>query len=227
MTAGGPGGPGRVPVAVLISGRGSNMQSLVEACAGDGYPAEVVAVISNRPDAAGIAWADDRGIPTTVVDHTKFDSRQDFDEELHKIMLASGADIICLAGFMRILTDELVRQWEGRMINIHPSLLPLFEGLHTHARALEAGVRLAGCTVHYVTPELDSGPIIAQAAVPVLPDDSPESLAARVLLAEHRLYPEAIRLVASGAARLADGRVALDAGADQSRAIFSIDISKT
>ena len=174
MTTGGLGETGRVPVAVLISGRGSNMQALVEACGREGYPAEIVAVISNRPDAAGIAWADDLGIPTTVIDHTKFDSRQDFDDELHKILLASGADIIALAGFMRIMTDGLVRQWEGRMINIHPSLLPLFEGLHTHARALEAGVRLAGCTVHYVTPELDSGPIIAQAAVPVLPDDSPE-----------------------------------------------------
>ena len=201
------------------------MQALVEACEGEDYPAEVVAVISNRPDAAGIAWADDRGIPTTVVDHTKFASRQDFDDELHKILLASGADFIAFAGFMRILTDGLVRQWEGRMINIHPSLLPLFEGLHTHARALEAGVRLAGCTVHYVTPELDSGPIIAQAAVPVLPDDSPESLAARILSVEHSLYPAALRLVASGAARLVDGRVALDAGADQHKAVFSIDIS--
>ena len=225
MTAGGQGERGRVPVAVLISGRGSNMQALVEACADEDFPAEVVAVISNRPDAAGVAWADDRGIPTTVVDHTTFASRQDFDDELHKVLLASGADIIAHAGFMRILTAGLVRQWEGRMINIHPSLLPLFEGLHTHARALEAGVRLSGCTVHFVTPELDAGPIIAQAAVPVLPDDSPESLAARVLVAEHRLYPAALRLVANGAARLVDGRVALDADAETGAAVFSLEIS--
>ena len=214
-----------VPVAVLISGRGSNMQALVEAGAIAGYPAEIVAVISNRPDAPGIAWADARKIPTTVVDHSTFNTRRDFDEELHRVLLASGAEIIALAGFMRILTEDLVRRWEGRMVNIHPSLLPLFEGLHTHARALEAGVKIAGCTVHFVTPELDAGPIIAQAAVPVLPDDSPETLAARVLIAEHRLYPAALGLVASGAAHLVDGRVVLNAGANQKEKLFSLDIS--
>ena len=217
--------PEKMPLAILISGRGSNMQAIVSAAEADDFPIEVVAVISNRPDAAGIEWAASKGIPTSVVDHKSFPERADFDAELHKLLLASGARLVACAGFMRIMTDELVGQWLGKMINIHPSLLPLFKGLHTHAKAIDAGVRVAGCTVHYVIPELDAGPIIAQAAVPVSPDDTPESLAERVLRAEHKLYPAALRLVAEGDAQLVDGRVALSAGINQSDHLIVPDFS--
>lgn len=206
----------RVATAILISGRGSNMMALVEAAEAADHPAEIVAVISNRPGAAGVAWAAERGIPTTVIDHTEFDSRDAFDGEVHKALLACKAELVVMAGFMRILSDDFVRQWEGRMINIHPSLLPLFKGLNTHAKAIEAGMKIAGCTAHYVTPELDGGPIIAQAAVAVRNDDTPDTLAARVLVAEHRLYPMAFKLVAGGDAPLVDGRVALAAGINHS-----------
>lgn len=215
----------RVPIAVLISGRGSNMMSIVEAADASDYPAQVVAVISNRPDAAGITWADARGIPTSVVDHTNFSTRESFEAELHKVLTASGAELVVCAGFMRIMTEGFVRQWEGRMLNIHPSLLPAFKGLHTHAKAIEAGVRIAGCSVHYVTADLDGGPIIAQAAVPVRPDDSEDSLAARVLHAEHRLYPAALRVVAAGHAPIVNGRVALRADVDETGCLFSPDIA--
>jgi phosphoribosylglycinamide formyltransferase-1 len=199
----------RIPTAVLISGRGSNMMSLVEAAATPGFPAEVVAVIANRPDAAGIPWAAGRGIATRVVDHKAFAGREAFEAELHRTILATGARLVCLAGFMRVLTAGFVEKWQGRMLNIHPSLLPLFKGLHTHEQALDAGVRVAGCTVHFVVPEMDAGPIIAQAAVPVLAGDTPDTLAARVLAAEHKLYPHALSLVASGAAAVENGRIVL------------------
>ena len=197
----------RKRVAVLISGRGSNMRSLVEAADSDNYPAEIVAVVSNRPDAPGLKWASDRGLPTSVVDHKNFSGRADFEQALTAELAAVNADLICCAGFMRLMTAEFVTSWEGRMLNIHPSLLPLFKGLHPHEQALAAGVRISGCTVHFVVPEMDSGPIVAQAAVKVAPDDTAETLAARILEAEHRLYPLALRLVASGEARLEQGRV--------------------
>lgn len=185
-------------VAVLISGRGSNMQSLVTAAEAPDYPAEIVAVISNRPEAAGLVWARERGLNTAAVDHKAFSSRQDFDAALHDEILASGAELVACAGFMRLMTADLIDKWRNRMINIHPSLLPSFKGLDTHRRALEAGVRIAGCTVHVVRHEVDSGPILGQAAVPVEPDDTPETLAARVLAAEHRLYPKVLELFAAG-----------------------------
>ncbi|MEO1608322.1 MAG: phosphoribosylglycinamide formyltransferase [Pseudomonadota bacterium] len=200
---------GRVPVAVLISGRGSNMMALVEAARAVDYPAEIVTVISNRPDAAGLEWARAQGIATAVVDHATFANRAEFDAKLHKTLVAHGAELVACAGFMRIMTEDFVSQWEGRMINIHPSLLPSFKGLHPQARALEAGVRIAGCTVHYVISEVDAGPIIVQGAVSVLPQDTAQSLAARIVKVEHRIYPLALKLVAGGDASLINGRVAL------------------
>ncbi|CAO4165433.1 phosphoribosylglycinamide formyltransferase [Methylorubrum populi] len=194
-------------VAILISGRGSNMVSLIEAAQAPDYPAEIVLVLSNRPDAAGLARAQAAGIPARAVDHKAFPDRARFDAALQAELDAAGIELIVLAGFMRILTDAFVEAWSGRMINIHPSLLPLFKGTHTHERALEAGMRLHGCTVHYVVPELDAGPIVAQAAVPVLPGDDADSLAARVIVQEHRLYPQAVALIASGGAVLDGGRV--------------------
>ncbi|HEX3483992.1 MAG TPA: phosphoribosylglycinamide formyltransferase [Micropepsaceae bacterium] len=199
--------PSRLRVAVLISGRGSNLKALIDACAAPDYPAQIVLVISNAADAGGLLYAKDAGIPTAIVEHQNFASRESFDAAMQTQLDQSGAELICLAGFMRILSDGFVRHWQGRMINIHPSLLPAFKGTHVHEQAIAAGVRISGCTVHYVTPELDCGPAIAQAAVPVDPGDTPETLAARVLEAEHGLYPLALRLIAEGRVRLADGRV--------------------
>jgi phosphoribosylglycinamide formyltransferase-1 len=187
----------RKRVAVLISGRGSNMASLIAAAKDDGYPAEIALVLSNRPDAAGLAHARSEGIATAVVDHTKYGKdREAFERALQDVLAAHRIDLVCLAGFMRLLTPWLVGQWQGRMLNIHPALLPAFKGLHTHERALEAGVKTHGATVHFVSAEMDSGPIIAQAEVPVLSGDTPETLAARVLEAEHRIYPQALKQVA-------------------------------
>ena len=179
---------------ILISGRGSNMRSIVEA----GTGLEVRAVVSNRPDAAGLEWARARGIATRVVDHARYATREAFDAALAACLAELKADLVLLAGFMRILTPGFVERFRGRMLNIHPSLLPAFPGLHTHRQALAAGVRLHGCTVHLVTPALDSGPILVQAAVPVVSGDTEESLAARVLAAEHRIYPQAVRWFLEG-----------------------------
>jgi phosphoribosylglycinamide formyltransferase-1 len=188
-------------VAVLISGRGSNMASLIAAARDDDYPAEIALVLSNRPDAPGLANAKSQGITTAVVDHTQYGKdREAFERALQDALIAHRIDLVCLAGFMRLLTPWFVGQWQGRMLNIHPALLPAFKGLHTHERALEAGVKTHGATVHFVSPEMDSGPIIAQAEVPVLPGDTPDTLAARVLEAEHRIYPQALRQVAEGRA---------------------------
>lgn len=187
-------------VAILISGRGSNMAALIEAARAPDYPAEIVLVISNEPDAAGLAFAASRGVPTAVINHRDFASRDAFAEALHAKLSEAKVEIVCLAGFMRLLAAPFVERWRGKMINIHPSLLPAFKGLDTHARALDAGVKTHGCTVHYVEPELDSGPIILQAEVPVLPGDDETTLAARVLKEEHRIYPAALRLVAEGKA---------------------------
>ncbi len=180
-------------IVVLISGRGSNMEAIVQACATEGWNARVAAVVSNRPDAAGLTFAKARGIATAVVDHTACASRESFEAELAPVIERYAPDVLALAGFMRILTPGFVRRFEGRMVNVHPSLLPAFTGLHTHRRAIEAGCKVAGATVHFVTPELDHGPIIAQAIVPVLPGDSEATLAARVLAREHQLYPRAVR----------------------------------
>ena len=180
-------------IVILISGRGSNMEAIVNACQQEGWPARIAAVISNKASAAGLQFAASHGIATAVVDHKAFDSREAFDAELARVIDGFAPDVVVLAGFMRILTEGFVRHFEGRMLNIHPSLLPAFPGLHTHQRAIDAGCKLAGATVHFVTPELDHGPIVAQAAVPVLPDDTEAALSARVLTQEHRIYPQAVR----------------------------------
>ena len=211
----------RKHVAILISGRGSNMMSLVEAARDPNYPAEVILVISNRPEAPGLAWAAAQGLPTKVIDHKSYPNREDFDAALHEALVASGAEIVCCAGFMRLMTAGFVEKWSGRMLNIHPSLLPAFKGLDAQAQALATGVKIAGCTVHFVEPEMDSGPIIAQAAVPVVDDDTPDTLAARILSAEHKLYPHALRLVASGNARLEGRRVVVGGAVNQTAQLFS------
>jgi phosphoribosylglycinamide formyltransferase-1 len=185
-------------VAILISGRGANMAALMEAAKNPGYPAEIALVLSNRGDAAGLRRAAAEGIATVVVDHGEFGKdREGFERAVQALLEAHRIDLVCLAGFMRLLTPFLVSRWSGRMINIHPALLPTFKGLHTHEQALAAGVKIHGATVHFVVPEVDSGPIIAQAAVPVRDDDTPEKLAARVLAAELRVYPLALALVAA------------------------------
>jgi phosphoribosylglycinamide formyltransferase-1 len=185
-------------VAILISGRGSNMRALVEAATAPSYPAEIALVLSNRPDAAGLAWARERGLATSVIDHTSFTTREAFDTAVNAQLAAHAIDLVACAGFMRIMTPVLIDPWRDRMLNIHPSLLPAYRGLHTHERALADGVRIHGCTVHFVRQDVDIGPILAQAAVAVLPGDTPEALAARVLAAEHVLYPAALSRVASG-----------------------------
>ena len=189
----------RKHVGVLISGRGSNLQALIEACRAPTYPAKVVLVVSNVPSAQGLLRAEAGLIPTLTINHKDFASREDFDDALDEALREAGVELLCNAGFMRLHTEGFVRRWWNRHLNIHPSLLPAFKGLHTHARVLDEGVTITGCTVHFVRPEMDCGPIVAQAAVPVLPGDTPDSLAARVLQAEHRLYPHALDLVASGA----------------------------
>lgn len=192
----------RKRVAILISGRGSNMRALIEAAKDKNYPAEIVLVISNVADAGGLEFARKHNIPTEVLEHSKFPSREIFDNAMHVALNSANAEIVALAGFMRLLSPRFVENWRGRMINIHPSLLPSYKGLHTHKRAIEAGEKVHGCTVHFVTPELDDGPAILQAKVPVLPGDTEDTLAARVLEQEHRIYPEALRLVAEGKAKL-------------------------
>jgi phosphoribosylglycinamide formyltransferase 1 len=189
----------RKRTSIFISGRGSNMSALIEAARRPDFPAEIALVLSNRPDAAGLTSAKNFGVAAAAVDHKIYAGREEFERSLQLLLDIHRIELICLAGFKRILSPLFVGRWRGRMINIHPSLLPEFRGLDTHRRALAAGAKIHGCTVHFVEPELDAGPIIAQAAVPVLADDTPESLAARVLEKEHELYPRALALVASGA----------------------------
>jgi len=197
----------RKRVGVLISGRGSNMAALIEAAKAPGYPAEISLVLSNRPDAAGLQTAKAEGIATAAVDHTRFGKdRAAFEHAMQAELENHNIELVCLAGFMRLLTPAFVERWQNRMLNIHPALLPFFKGLDTHARALAAGVKLHGATVHFVVPEMDAGPIIAQGAVPVRDDDTEERLAARVIKVEHRLYPLALRLVAEGKVRVENGR---------------------
>lgn len=188
----------RTRVAILISGRGSNMEALVAAAKDKNYPAEIALVVSNRPDAKGLDKAKAAGIATAVVDHKAHQSRDAFEREVEAVLEKHNIEFICLAGFMRVLTPAFVGRWQGRMLNIHPSLLPSFKGHKAHEDALAAGVKVSGCTVHFVAPETDSGKIVAQAAVPVLPGDTPETLAARVLRAEHKIYPMALWLVLTG-----------------------------
>lgn len=196
----------RKRTAILISGRGSNMVSLVEATQAPDYPAEIALVLSNRPDAGGLERARGFGIATAIVDHREFQGdREAFERAMDEVLRVNQIELIALAGFMRIMTPWFVRRWEGRMINIHPSLLPLFKGTHTHRQALEAGVAEHGCSVHFVVPELDAGPVIAQARVPVLPGDDEETLARRVLAQEHVIYPQALAQLASGRVALVDG----------------------
>jgi phosphoribosylglycinamide formyltransferase-1 len=197
----------RLKAAVLISGRGSNLQALIDACAAPGFPAEIRLVLSNRADAAGLERAARAGIATRIVPHRDFATREAFDAAIDAVLTEAGIELVCLAGFMRLLGGAFVARWRDRLINIHPSLLPAFRGLDTHGRALAAGVRFSGCTVHFVRAEVDDGPIIVQAAVPVLPGDDVERLAARVLEAEHRAYPLALRLIAEGRVRVIGERV--------------------
>jgi len=200
----------RRKVAILISGRGSNMAALIEAARATDYPAEIALVLANRPDAQGLDRAREDGIGTAVVNSREHKSREAFDAALDTTLKSAGIELVCLAGFMRVLTADFVNAWRDRLINIHPSLLPLFPGLETHAKAIAAGVKIHGCTVHLVRAEVDSGPIIMQAAVPVLLGDTPDTLAERVLTAEHRIYPLALSMVADDSIRIVDERVVVD-----------------
>lgn len=201
----------RLKVGVLISGSGTNLQALIDDCARADASGEIALVLSNRADAFGLTRAAEAGLPYRVIDHRDYGARADFERALSTALEASGVELVCLAGFMRVLTAAFVERWRDRLINIHPSLLPAFKGLDTHARAIAAGVRIAGCTVHFVRAEVDDGPIIVQAAVPVLPDDTADSLAARVLGEEHRCLPLAVRLIAEGRVSVAGGRCVIAA----------------
>lgn len=205
----------RKKVAVLISGRGSNMASLISASMEPSYPAEIALVVSNRPDAKGLERAAEFGIATATIDHKDYKGdRESFERDLDAVLKEHGIELVALAGFMRLLTPWFVGQWRDRMINIHPALLPSFKGLDTHERALEAGVKLHGATVHFVSAEMDDGPIIIQGAVPVLDDDTAEALAARVLAVEHQIYPKALAFVASGRTKIMDQRVVVQEATD-------------
>lgn len=188
----------KLKLGVLISGRGSNLQALIDACADADYPAEIVLVISNRPDAMGLKRAHATNIPTLIIEHTDYDDRESFDRAIDTALKSAGAQLICLAGFMRLLSGWFVDQWPDQIVNVHPSLLPAFKGTDSHAQALASGVKVSGCSVHFVRTEMDAGPIIMQAAVPVLPGDTEDLLAARILTAEHQCYPHAVRLIAQG-----------------------------
>lgn len=203
-------------IVILISGRGSNMEAIVRACAAEGWPARIAAVISNRPGAAGLEFAASHGIATAVVDHKAFAGREAFDAELQRVIDGFGPDLLVLAGFMRILTPAFTHHYAERMLNIHPSLLPAFTGLHTHARALEMGCKFVGATVHFVTAELDHGAIVAQAVVPVIAGDDEASLSARVLKLEHRMYPQAVRWFVEGRLEVLGGVVRQLDGLSQS-----------
>lgn len=196
--------------AVLISGRGSNLEALIAAAAEEDFPAEIVLVISNKADAKGLEHAKSAGIATAVLNHKEFEDRESFDAAMSEAIEAAGAEFICMAGFMRLLSDGFVKKWRDRLINIHPSLLPAFKGLHVHERTIEAGVRFTGCTVHFVRPAMDEGPIIVQAVVAVLTDDTSDSLAARILEQEHHIFPQALRLIAEGKVRVSAERVLIE-----------------
>jgi phosphoribosylglycinamide formyltransferase-1 len=211
----------KLKLGVLISGRGSNLQALIEAQASPDFPAEIALVLSNVAGAEGLVRCAAANIPTRVIDHKEFDGREAFEDALHEALESAGAQLVCLAGFMRLLTDGFVARWRDRLINIHPSLLPAFRGLHVHERAIEAGVRIAGCTVHFVRPAMDDGPIIVQAAVPVHAGDDADALAARVLAEEHRIYPLAVRLIAEGRVRVAGDLVQIERMPTPERALVN------
>jgi phosphoribosylglycinamide formyltransferase 1 len=202
-------------IVILISGRGSNMEAIQQRCAAEGWPAQVVAVIANRPQAGGLAWAAERGVCTQLVDHKAYATREAFDDALAAAIDSHAPDLVVLAGFMRVLGAAFVRRYEGRLLNIHPSLLPAFTGLHTHRRALEAGCKAVGATVHFVTPELDHGPIVMQSVVPVFTGDDEVALSARVLATEHVIYPLAVRWFVEGKLRVEGGLVRQTDGASQ------------
>lgn len=197
----------KLKVAVLISGRGTNLQALIDACAVEKYPAEIVQVVSNVAGVIGLTRAEAAGIPTCVIDHRDYQSREAFEDAIHEVLKSASTQLVCLAGFMRILTENFVNRWWDRLINIHPSLLPAFRGLNVHERVLEYGARFSGCTVHFVRPAMDDGPIIVQAAVPVVPGEKAEALAARILVEEHSIYPLAVQLIAESRVRVSDERV--------------------
>jgi phosphoribosylglycinamide formyltransferase-1 len=199
-------------VGILISGRGSNLKALIDACAQPDFPAEIALVISNKADAGGLKIAEDAGITARVISHRDYQSRETFDQAMDEALRAAGVEFVCNAGFMRILSDEFVEKWRDRQLNIHPSLLPSFKGLNVYARAIEAGCKVSGCTVHFVRAAMDEGPIVAQAAVPVLEGDTPETLSARILEEEHKLYPHALRLVAEGRVTIAEERCVINHG---------------
>jgi len=211
----------KLKLAVLISGRGSNLQALIDACTPSSFPAEIVLIISNKSDAYGLTRAEEAGIPTLCVDHREFGSRPEFDARMTAAITGAGAELVCLAGFMRLLSDEFCTHWRNRMINIHPSLLPSFKGLDVQQAALDAGVRFSGCTVHYVRPEMDSGPIIIQAAVPILADDTADTLADRILTEEHKIYPQAVRLIAENRVTINGERAVISGQKSQTMAVIN------
>jgi len=216
----------KLKVAVLISGRGSNMQALIDAAADPGYPAELVLAVSNVPGAGGLERAEKAGVATAVINHKDFEDREAFEAALHEKLKEAKAELVCLAGFMRVLTENLVRSWRDRLINIHPSLLPAFKGLHVQERVIEAGVRFTGCTVHFVRPAMDDGPIIVQACVPVLQDDDADVLAARILVQEHKIYPLAVRLIAEGRVRINSERVVINGAIETNGALINPEPEK-
>ncbi|WP_273543433.1 phosphoribosylglycinamide formyltransferase [Sneathiella sedimenti] len=211
----------KLKVAVFISSRGTNMQSLVRACQMPDFPAEITCVLSNNLEAAGLKFAAENSIPTRTIDHRDYSVREEFEAEITQYLTDLNIDLICLAGFMRLLTADFVNRWRDRILNIHPSLLPAFKGLHVHERAIESGARFTGCTVHYVRPEMDDGPIIAQAAVPILQEDTPEDLAARILEQEHRVYPLALRLVAENRVKIHGSRVIIERAEEESHSLIN------
>ncbi len=200
----------KLRLGVMISGSGTNLQALIDACEAADYPAEIVVVISNRPGVKGLARAEAAGLPALTIDHTNYETRESFEEAVHTTLSEHKVQLVCLAGFMRLLTADFVIRWKDRMINIHPSLLPSYKGLHTHERAIEDGVRFAGCTIHYVRAEMDNGPILMQAAIPISPDDTPDSLASKVQTYEHQMYPAAVKLIAEGKVRVSGHKVAFN-----------------
>lgn len=211
----------KLKVGVLVSGSGSNLQALIDSCADPAHPAEILLVISNRPGVKALDRARAAGIEAVTIDHKNYADRESFDAELLKALDAAGVEFVCLAGFMRLFTAGFVEHWSGRMINIHPSLLPAFKGMHVQQRAIDAGTRFSGCTVHFVTPEMDVGPIIQQAVVPIHQDDDAASLSARILVQEHRIYPESLRWIADGRVRIEGERVFLDGFAAPDAALLN------
>ena len=201
---------GLLNTAILISGKGTNMQALIDRCNEGKIAAKIAVVVANVTNAQGLKRAQTAGIPTTVIDHQKYPNRESFENEITDSLHAKNIEMVCLAGFMRLLTKNFVNQWYNRLINIHPSLLPAYKGLNTHQRALKDGVKFTGCTVHYVRPEMDTGPIIAQAVVPIFPDDNLETLSGRVLATEHRCYPLALQMIASGKVNILDDKVIIE-----------------